>query len=61
MAAGQADVTRETVQESDQRAEKIGEIDEARFKPAAGEAREEINQALSRAFPDPEARAQRGK
>ena len=48
------DVTSEAVKEADRLPERIGEVDEARFKPAPDEARVELEQALAKGFPEPE-------
>jgi len=40
----------EQIRTSDQRAESLGEVDEARFRPASQEVRTEIDQLLQRLF-----------
>jgi hypothetical protein len=40
----------EQTRTSDQRAESLGEVDEARFRPASQEVRTEIDQLLQRLF-----------
>ncbi|MEW6367237.1 MAG: hypothetical protein AB1714_21615 [Acidobacteriota bacterium] len=56
---GSMDITQEAVRESDKAVEKIGEVDEARFRAAPNETRSETEQALARAFPEPERDAAR--
>ena len=51
-----ADITPEAIKDVDHLPERIGEVDEARFKPPADEARAELEQALSKGFPEPEAK-----
>ena len=47
------ELTEGAVVVSDRAAEKIGELDEARFKPAPDEIRAQTEQALADTFPDP--------
>jgi len=58
---GSIDVTSEIGKEADQKAERIGEVEEARFKPAPDEVTAEVEQTLSRSFPEPESKMITGR
>jgi hypothetical protein len=45
------DVRQDAIREGDADAERIGEFDEGRCKPATAEVRAQVDDALGRAFP----------